>query len=62
VAGTGIEQEVIAAFVDDLRQSEEEEEVPAELISELASHLTMGGPDARAIVEMVTRLAGDSSA
>jgi hypothetical protein len=60
MVGTGVEQEVIGAFIDALDQAEED--LPAVLISELARHLAAGGPDAKTVVEMVTRLTGDSSA
>jgi hypothetical protein len=60
MSGLGVEQDVITAFLDTLRQSKDEP--PAALISELATHLAAGGPDAKTVVELVSRLAGDSSA
>ena len=58
MAGLGVEQSVISTFINALRETDEG--LPAAVVAELEGHLASGGPDVKAVVEMVTRLAGDA--
>lgn len=58
MAGLGVEETVVAAFLTALDVLE----VSAALREELAGHLEAGGPDVRTVVEMAVRHSGDRSA
>lgn len=58
--GLGVEHEVVAAFLEALRESKDN--LPPGLTNEIAGLLSSGTLNATALVDLVSRLAGDNTA
>lgn len=59
MTGLGVDQQVISMFLDALRTHDPV--VPSDLSDELSAHLATGGPNVATVVDMITRLSGDTT-